>query len=318
MRTIARRFTHDSARLIAAALALAVLPLAALADGVQDARPPAGLAEVRRSGEGSSTLVLIPGLGFGASVFDAFAATHLEGLRIISVSLPGFAEGDGPKPPAGSPDTPTPWLDAAEGALRRLIAAEAANGAPVFVVGHSLGGHLALRLSDVPEIAGVVSIDGRPVYAAAGLPAEVTGAERGERAWAVHADAIARVPGNTWRERFAQAVRIDVPTRGAELAAELRKRDPAWLQHAYIELLATDARPRLAASNAPVLIVAGDTTGIRGGTAGLEPTWRQIMEGTGGPVEVAVVEGGGHWSFINRPRRTAEVIRGFLTGIAGP
>jgi pimeloyl-ACP methyl ester carboxylesterase len=105
------------------------------------------LGGVVRTGTGTQAMILIPGLGFGAGVFEQFMAERADKCRMYAVTLPGF--GGTAAPP--SPGEPTSfgeqtWTNAALGAIESLIKDEDIRN-PI-IVGHWLTGtQIALRLA---------------------------------------------------------------------------------------------------------------------------------------------------------------------------
>ena len=314
---------------IASALLAAVVALgtaSAPALGQQGVRP--GLAEVHRAGDTGPVIVLIPGLGFERSVFSTFIEEHEDDYRIVAVTLVGL---NGEVPPngadggvsGGSADDPTPWLDDAEAGLRQLIAAELAearvegDAVPAVLVGHSMGGHLAFRLAGADGVAGIVTLDGRPVYQAPGLPDTLSAERRARQVWRVHADSVRRIPERTWLTSYGRTVRdgLNNRARGGSLAAEVRRKSGRALQRGYLELLASDARPSLAAAETPVLVIAGETPNGPTGEAEVLEVWRGLMEGSGGAVDFEFVEGAGHWPLDNRPEPTTRLINNFVSEV---
>ena len=129
------------------------------------AAPLGQLGAVVRRGTGAQDVILIPGWGFGAEVFESFMAANATRYRMVAVTLPGFGgTAAPPMPPDGTSYAAQSWTGAAEEAVARLIKAEGLNR-PV-VVGHFVvGTQLALRLAlDHPDlVSGVVIVGGEPV-----------------------------------------------------------------------------------------------------------------------------------------------------------
>ena len=97
---------------------------------------------VTTKGTGPINLVLIPGLACDASVWDEFMTRNADKYTMYAVTLPGFGGSDPPaKAPQGIYGT---WLENAVTAVHRVIQ-EKKIANPV-IMGHSMGGHLALRL----------------------------------------------------------------------------------------------------------------------------------------------------------------------------
>ncbi len=113
-----------------------------------------GTLRVERYGNGSPALVLIPGLACGSWTWRETIAHESSKHAVYAVTLAGF---DGV---AYAPDAS---LDSADASLQTLITDEKLNR-PI-IVGHSLGGFLALRFGTehAAELGGVVSVDGLPV-----------------------------------------------------------------------------------------------------------------------------------------------------------
>jgi len=105
------------------------------------------LGGVMRTGTGSQAMILIPGLGFGGSVFSEFMEGLADKYRMYAVTLPGF--GGTAAPPCPSEKTSfgeQTWTNAALGAIENFIEDEGIQK-PV-VVGHWLTGtQIALRLA---------------------------------------------------------------------------------------------------------------------------------------------------------------------------
>jgi len=105
------------------------------------------LGEVVRAGTGNQGMILIPGLGFGGSIFDEFMQGFLGQYRMYAVTLPGF--GGTSAPPCPGEKTSfglQTWTNAALGAIEKLMEEEKIQN-PI-IVGHWLGGtQIALRLA---------------------------------------------------------------------------------------------------------------------------------------------------------------------------
>ncbi len=108
---------------------------------------PGTLGEVIRAGTGNQPMILVPGLGFGAHVFDEFMAGFSGQYRMYAVTLPGF--GGTAAPPCPGEKTSfgeQTWTNGALGAIEKLMEDEKIQN-PI-IVGHWLGGtQIALRLA---------------------------------------------------------------------------------------------------------------------------------------------------------------------------
>jgi pimeloyl-ACP methyl ester carboxylesterase len=105
------------------------------------------LGGVVRAGTGTQAMILIPGLGFGAGVFDGFMHGLADRYRMYAVTLPGFG-GTAAPPCPGEPTSfgEQTWTNAALGAIEKLIEDEKIQD-PI-IIGHWLTGtQIALRLA---------------------------------------------------------------------------------------------------------------------------------------------------------------------------
>ena len=105
------------------------------------------LGDVVRTGTGTQAMILIPGLGFSARVFDEFTAPLASEYRMYAVTLQGFGGTPAPpSPPEATSFGDQTWTNAALGAIEKLIADEHLDR-PI-IVGHWLTGtQIALRLA---------------------------------------------------------------------------------------------------------------------------------------------------------------------------
>jgi len=109
--------------------------------------PLGTLGGVVRAGTGSQAMILIPGLGFDAGVFDSFTPGLADRYRMYAVTLAGFGGTAAPPCPAETTSFgEQTWTNAAVGAIEKLIKEE--NIQQPILVGHWIGGtQIALRLA---------------------------------------------------------------------------------------------------------------------------------------------------------------------------
>jgi pimeloyl-ACP methyl ester carboxylesterase len=123
------------------------------------------IPEVVRRGNGPVDLLLIPGWGFGAEVFENFMRANEGRYRMVAVTLPGFAgTAAPPMPPPGTSYGDATWTHAAEEAIARVIEREGLRK-PI-VLGHFIvGTQIAFRLGlDHPDlVGGLVIVGGEPM-----------------------------------------------------------------------------------------------------------------------------------------------------------
>lgn len=312
-------------------LLLAALAVPALAANGSSPRaascasPTAGLAgpaerfeverlAVQRFGDRGRPLVLVPGLASGAWAWAAVVAPLAAEHRVYVVTLPGF---DGRAPVAGG----DPFHGAAQ-ALQTLVTALPADAGPPVLIGHSLGGALALQVAAMqPDaVAGAVAIDGLPVFPGMerlDAPARIAAAERlheqmaaaGEETFLVQQQAYMRNVG------FADAGLAD---RCAVLAA---RSDVTAVADAARALMRLDLRPAMARADVPVLeivpyLARDHAVPPRVLSAQQKADYYRSLLGPLPQVEVVVVEDARHFVQLERPQAVLDAIDGFLAGLA--
>lgn len=119
-----------------------------------------------KSGNGTQAMILIPGLGFDASVFTDFIEANKNKYRIYTITIPGF--GATMAPPM--PDSTVSYGDQTwskgviQGVLKLMIKEKIYK--PVLVGHFTLGTQLALRIAlDYPDsISGVIVLGGQAKF----------------------------------------------------------------------------------------------------------------------------------------------------------
>jgi pimeloyl-ACP methyl ester carboxylesterase len=236
---------------LALALAPALLPpVDARAHDLSLTRRPdttstVGVLRVERFGRGPRAMILVAGLGCGSWVWrDTIEAFH-DRFTVYAVTLPGAN---------GAPSIAGPQLDRAVASLVALVEGESL--ARPLVVGHSLGGHLALRLAaEHPTLVGaVVSVDGVPV-----LP-PLASAKSAEERRAMIAPMFARLRSlddaeyATYQRTVMDAMVTDASVAEAATALVLHSDRASMLAQAE-EMAAADLRPLLPKIVVPVTVL---------------------------------------------------------------
>jgi N-formylmaleamate deformylase len=264
---------------------------------------------VERHGSGGRPLILVPGLASGGWVWQETAREFAATNTVYVVTLPGF---DGRPAVEANPEADP--FDAARSAVAELIASR--RLARPLIVGHSLGGTLAMALAaEQPErIGGVVSVDGLPVMPRTeAMPPE----QRAQMADNMRSR-MGSVHGPAFLAQQRQYMRtIGMVDMGkADAAAQLTARsDPAAVAAYVGAVLAQDLRPRLPSITAPVLVLVphfAPDTAEQGITAGEKVAYyRELMTGTK-RLEVAPIDNARHFAMIDQPRAFNDTLRRFL------
>lgn len=242
------RFLRFAAFTPAAALAAALLVPAAA--GAAEARPPARVIEnpvlrVEVHGAGRPML-FIPGLTCGGDVWEGAVARYADRYECHVVTLGGFA---------GRPRFEGPYLDTARDSL---LAYARALESPV-VVGHSLGGVLALELAiAAPDAIGpLVIMDALPFLGAAGDSAATEASAR--RAMAPMRDMMrgqSREAYVAMQRNAPWLRRMVAPGHGYERVVRWAEAsDHVAVADAMYDIGTRDLRGRIAAVRAPMLVL---------------------------------------------------------------
>lgn len=273
-----------------------------------------GTMRVERYGSGSPAMILIPGLSCGSWTWDDAIRTFSPTHALYVVTLAGF---DGlPAPPSGDP------LDAADRSIATLVANEKLDR-PV-IVGHSLGGFLALRYGTEHSdtIRGVVSIDGTPVYPPF---AQYSPADR-KNAAGVFADRLRAASGAQYLsgQRAIVATMVTDPKQAAQTATLTSKSDQASVATYSAALFAADLRPQLPTLTAPTLEIAPvSTTPMpfevpESATQTIDQRadvyrkfYTALMAGTPN-VKVVTIENSRHFVMIDQPKALDDAMTAFL------
>lgn len=202
---------------------------------------------VRVVGRGPA-MFFIPGLTSGGTVWDDIVAAFKDRYECHVFTLAGFAG----QPPVAADST---WLPRMRDAI--IAYARERGVAPPILVGHSLGGFLALDIAaTVPSMPkAVVNVDGLPFLAATMSPnatAESVRPMAEQMRRAMQGGATAQ--SDQMQEQQLRMMIRDT-TKLPMARAMGRASDPATVAEAMYALYVTDLRPRLAQVTAPVLNV---------------------------------------------------------------
>ncbi len=203
--------------------------------------------QVKVTGHGRP-MILIPGLSSSGEVWDTTVARYKDRFECHVLTVAGFA---------GVPRVPAPMLDRVRDGLADYIRKQKLDH-PV-IVGHSLGGFLALDLAaKYPDLPGrLVIVDSYPFLAALADSQATLASARTAAAQMRHAI------GDETQEAYERYVKSGVGTRTmVEKQADF-ERIVAWglasdrtaVADAMAELWATDLRDDLAKIKVPTLVL---------------------------------------------------------------
>ncbi len=242
---------------------------------------------VKVSGAGRP-VIFIPGLASGGDVWDGTVA-HLGGkVQAHVLTLAGFA---------GVPGIPGPFFATVHDQLSQYIAAHHLDH-PI-IVGHSLGGVMALWLGESENnLGGVIDVDGLPFLAAVMDP-KMTEAQVAAQMKPMHDQMAAMTPAQlaTQMKTFLASM-ITKPEDLERIAAESGKSDVPAYANAFFEMMQKDLRPDLGKITAPVTIIAATEGGAL--WAMMEAGWRAQIGAIAG-VDFEPVEHAKHFVMLDQP-----------------
>jgi pimeloyl-ACP methyl ester carboxylesterase len=288
--------------------------------------PPGVLGDVVRAGTGTQAMILIPGLGFGAHVFDDLMASLADRYRMYAVTLPGFG---GTAAPPAPPETTSfgkqTWSNAALVALEKLITDEKIKN-PI-VVGHWLTGTqlaLQLALKHPDDVKAVVILSGSARL-------QLTDPKRNEmmkdpEKRIAGADIFAQrwfktVTRETWDDNnFLPADYAIHPVRGLRLWREAARPDlHVWVRY-LCEFNAQDITLSLGELRVPTLFLEPGLEGLQfdPGQNYMEAYTHASWDGsreTNPSIRVKTIPGSRACLWFDKPEETRGAILTFLDGV---
>lgn len=207
-----------------------------------------GTLKVERHGDHGRPVLLIPGLAGGPWVWQQAIASLEKDHVVYAVTLAGF---DGMPVPTDGGNL----FDRADTSLLQLIRQQKIDR-PV-LVGHSLGGTLALRFAgEHPElISGVVVVDGLPLFP--GMD-RVSAERRIAMAAGMRKQMESATPEQFKAQQLGYMQKIGVidPALAARYAPLNARSDIKATAEYMAEDLAADGRPGLKHANVPILEIS--------------------------------------------------------------
>lgn len=308
---------------VIAGLALGGVALAQEA-GPAASEPPASaapvltpLAHVEVMGSGPVSMVLIPGNNADWTVFRSFMERNAQRYTMYAVTLPGFGGSTPPPEPQLPAYSLGEWLQNAEDAVATMIV-ERKLDKPI-VVGHGLGGHLALRLSiHRPGLVGkVVSMEGPPAFPM--TETEVPEDERARRIDEEFGPRVAQMTSEMYE--FAQRNGAEGMVKNASRARELgdmfiKTTPEAWRRY-LMEVLAVDLREEMKDLSCPVLVIGAIPDAARQSMppSRLREFWRDAVARTD-KATLIFFEGQRHYVMDEAPAELDMTIAAFVEGEA--
>lgn len=119
--------------------------------------------KVIKKGKGKKAMILVPGWGFGAEVFNNFTDQYENDYRVYAVTLPGFGGTAAPPMPAGGSYEKHEWIHNAVKGILNLIDREKLDR-PVIVAHFYVATQVALELGldHADKIGKLILLSGIP------------------------------------------------------------------------------------------------------------------------------------------------------------
>jgi pimeloyl-ACP methyl ester carboxylesterase len=302
---VTRRRPLFALALAPAALALALAVLAGPRPSrAADAQLHIGAAFLNRTGSGPRAVIFIPAIASGAYVWDAVAPEVAQRYTVYTVTFAGFD---------GAPPTDPPYLDAFTHSIEELIAIEKLDK-PI-LVGHSLGGFLALRVAEeIPaNIGGVMVLDMIPRYPPS--PPGEDPAVRERDAATLRNEVLAATPDQFEAGVHAYVAGLVTNPETAEMIEQLSlKSDRATFAGANYEITMADLRPNLGKITAPVEVVAPIKQGASLPT--LVAFYMTSFKGVAN-LDVEPIGPSLHFLMYDQPAKFQVLLDAFLAKVAG-
>lgn len=244
---------------------------------------------VMRRGQSGPPLICIHGAGGSSRHWGLLLEPLATVAQVYAVDLPGH----GRSPAAGGPITIANYAQA-------ISALHTALGLPpAIVLGHSMGGAIALQLAvDAPQMVAGLGLVGSAARLRV-APALLAG---------LAGDAAARHEAITMLVHWLFSPAAD-PALAAEAAAEYAALDPAILLADLQACDGFDLRPQLAAIRCPALVVTGADDKLTPPKLGAE-----LAAGLG--VEHHLLANVGHMPMLETPSQLSQLLRSWIKALA--
>ncbi|MES2073771.1 MAG: alpha/beta hydrolase [Pseudomonadota bacterium] len=201
--------------------------------------------KVEAIGQGKP-MILIPGLASSGDVWKETVAHYDKHYRCYVLTLAGFA---------GTPATDGPLLQQAEQQLLKFMDEEKLDKPTI--VGHSLGGFLALKLAaeHADKVGMLVILDSLPAMGAAQVPS-MTEAQLKELATQYRDNMLNGDPESHTRIRRTMVSNMATKAEDIERVIDWgAKSDRVAVANAMYEMMSTDLRQSISGIKAPTLVL---------------------------------------------------------------
>ena len=315
---------HTSFRLRMAAFALSTLALSTLALSTSLAATGQTIAASSATASKSSApftrfsvqvegpsvgvalnVLLIPGLGSSRAVYSAEAELLIPSFRLHLIQIAGFA-GE----PAG-PNADGAILGPVVEELHRYIAQTHLRHPAV--IGHSLGGLLALMLAAAhpDDVGSLLIIDALPFYGLIFSPTATVEMVRPQGQQM--RDSLLAQPA----DQFAAGQQMMVSRLAASLegqkavVADSIASDRTVFANAFLEDLTTDLRPRMASIKTPVTVLY-PWSAAEGSKAEVDSLYRGAFAAMP-QARLVRIEGSSHFIMFDQPAAFHQAVKAFLS-----
>jgi len=257
-----RLLTMAGAALLIGAASLAeptpAAPEPGPAPAATDAAAITPLSHVVTRGTGPINVVLIPGVGCDWTVFDTFMTRNAERYTMYAVTLPGFGGGAPPPMPPKDRVCDGLWIENAVAAVMKHITDHSIEK-PV-IVGHSLGGHIAMRMAarHGDALRAVVVLDALPAFPLREIDQRMTIQERREFVMTQIEPWFRELSDDMWAEQQRMMADQMVKSRGRAAAlGHLMSKAPRPVGMQYVlELMAADITEDMPRVSCPMLAIS--------------------------------------------------------------
>ncbi|MBL8622306.1 MAG: alpha/beta fold hydrolase [Myxococcales bacterium] len=238
-----------------------------------------------------ATLIWLHGLGEHAATF-APAIAHLPRHRHLLLDLPGHGGARALEAAGRAPWSRPPSIAETAAHVADLLAAHG----PAVVIGHSLGGVIALALAEraPPDLRAVIDVDGNVALPDCTYSSQIAAYAEADFLAHGHAAVCDRLEAHA-----------DPIVRG--YGGRMRTASPAQLwrySHDLVDASAPEtSAQRRAAVGIRYVYVAGEP-------GGASPRSRALLAEAG--VDVRAIAPAGHWPFVDHPERFAALVTELL------